>query len=153
METHLFQWGTNNVCVALLYLSSISLWHSEFIGVLSEQTPMHLYVISPPLSRSHLVNHCITMLLARCSNIAEFSHLSWYFAQRPPSCVWVSPSTQAQQFGLMWSDTTVFHFAWIMCSLPFSFVTIYHFLKSSAQNLSPSVTLTLKGSLLINTYI
>lgn len=113
---------------------------------------MCLYVIFSLLSRSHLVNQCITTLLARCSNIAEFSDLSWYFARRPPSCVWVSPSTQARQFGLMGSDTTVFHFAWILRSLPFTFVTIYHFLKSAAQNLSPSSTLTRKGSLL-NTYI
>lgn len=123
--------------VWLCYICLLSAYDTQNLqDFFLSKTPMHLYVISPPLSRSHLVNQCITMLLARCSNIAELSDLSWYFAQRPPSCVWVSPSTQAQQLGLMWSDTTVLHFAWIMSSLPFSFVTIYHFLKSAAQNLS-----------------
>lgn len=102
----------------------------------------------PPLSRSHLVNQCITMLLAHCTNIAQFSDLIF------------CPETTQLCLGITFHTGTavwIWHDCVSLClDRVFSSIYFCHYLSfseiSCTESLSPPATLARKGSLL-NTYI
>lgn len=76
------------------------------------------------------------MILAGCSNIAEISDMSWYFANGPPSYAWVSSSIYTLQFVLKVSDMIAFHFAWIFFSIYFCHFFLFMVFLSQLHRIS-----------------